>query len=381
VREDAVKYLVTGGLALLAMGGAAHAGGVERSDQSVGVLFQQGRYVEFTASYIQPDVTGVGTTLTPGRETGNIGPDFNNVAFAFKDDINKNLSYAIIYDEPYGTDVTYAAGTGYFLAGAKAKLDTRTLTGILQYNIAEPGSAFGGQFSVYGGPRAQYIRAAASLPTIAGYNVRADGEFGYGYLVGAAWERPDLGMRASLTYTSEIKHSLDTTETSLLGTRNSESSIDTPESLTLEFRTGITPTTALFGSVRWVPWSQFVVDPALFAPLSNVPLAFFEDDRITYSLGIGQAITKNVSVFGILGYESETGSRTGNLNPADGFLRYTVGTTIKHDRATLTIAGRYTDIGDAKTVPSTSPRTPGAFGNFTDSSAFTSSVRLGIDLN
>ncbi len=371
-----MKHLAIGGLALLALGGAAHAGGVERSDQSVGVLFQQGRYVEFTASYIQPDVSGVGTTLTPGRDSGSIGPDFNNVAFAYKDDINKNLSYAIIYDEPYGTNVTYPTGTGYFAAGTEADLVTRALTGILQYNIAEPSSAFGGQFSVYGGPRAQYIRASATVPGVAGYSVNAESEFGYGYLIGTAWERPDLGMRASLTYTSEIKHSLDTTETSRApGTtlRQSESSLDTPESLALELRTGITPTTVLFGSVRWVPWSQFVVNPPLFASFNTgFPLAFFEDDRITYSLGIGQAITKNVSVFGALGYEAETGSRTGNLNPADGFIRYTLGTTIKHDRATVTIAGRYTDIGDATTVNG---------GDFTDNSAWTTSVKIGLDLN
>jgi long-subunit fatty acid transport protein len=207
------------------------AGGIERSDQSVGVLFQQGRYVEFTASYIQPDVSGVGSNN--GVNSGNIGEDFNNVAFAYKDDINKNWSYALIYDEPYGTDVKYPTGTGYFAAGSEGKVVTRALTGILQYNIAEPGSALGGQFSVYGGPRAQYVRASATNPA-AGYNITTQAEFGYGYLVGAAWERPDLGMRASLTYTSEIEHSVDTLETGpigftgvgapIIGTRSSETS-------------------------------------------------------------------------------------------------------------------------------------------------------------
>jgi long-chain fatty acid transport protein len=373
VEEGAVKHLVIGGLALLAMGGAAQANGLERSDQSVAVLFQQGRYIEFSANYTQPDASGVGTTITAGRGTGNIAEDFNTVGFAFKDDINKNLSFALIFDEPYGTNISYPTGTGFFLGGAKAELVTRALTGILQYNIAEPGSAFGGQFSVYGGPRAQYIRAEASVPAAAGYNIRAAGEFGYGYLLGAAWERPDLGMRASLTYTSDIKYQLDTLETSRAGNIASQTSVDTPESLTLELRTGITPTTALFGSVRYVPWSQFEVKPQLFSRLSPAfPLAFFEDDRTAYNIGIGQAITKNVSVFGILGYVSETGSLTSNLTPVDGLLRYTLGTTIKHDKATLTIAGRYTELGDARTIGG---------AEFTDTSAWTTSVKLGFDLN
>lgn len=377
VRECAVKHLVIGGLGLLAMGGAAQANGLERSDQSVGVLFQQGRYLEFSANYTQPDVSGV----LSGRNSGNIAEDFNTVGFAFKDDINKSLSYALIYDEPYGTNIAYPTGTGYALASAKADLTARALTGILQYNIAEPGSAFGGQFSVYGGPRAQHIRAVAGLPLPGPvpdqYNVRTEGEFGYGYLLGAAWERSDLGMRASLTYTSEINYSLKTLETvsfggATVGSRNSQTSVKAPESVTLELRTGITPTTALFGSVRYVPWSDFVVNPSLFSSFGRGPLAFFKDDRTAYNIGIGQAITKNVSVFGILGYVPETGSLTTNLTPVDGLLRYTLGTTIKHGIATLTIAGRYTDLGDATTVSG---------GEFTDSSAWTSSVKLGFDLN
>jgi long-chain fatty acid transport protein len=369
VEEGALKHLVIGGLAALAMGGAAHANGLERSDQSVAVLFQQGRYIEFSASYTQPDASGV----LGGRNSGNIAEDFNTVGFAFKDDINKNLSYALIYDEPYGTNISYPTGTGYLFAGAKAELTTRALTGILQYNIGEAASAFGGQFSVYGGPRAQYIRAEATVPVAAAYNIRAEGEFGYGYLLGAAWERPDLGMRASLTYTSDIKYSLNTTETSRIGNISSQTSVETPESITLELRTGITPTTALFGSVRYVPWSDFVVAPQLYKRISPAfPLAFFEDDRVTYNIGIGQAITKNVSVFGILGYVSETGSLTSNLTPVDGLIRYTLGTNIKIDNATLTIAGRYTELGDARTING---------ADFTDTSAWTTSVKLGFDLN
>lgn len=371
VEKGAVKQLVIGGLVVLATGGVALANGLERSDQSVAVLFQQGRYIEFSANYTQPEASGV----LGGRTSGNIAEDFNTVGFAFKDNINKSLSYALIYDEPYGTNISYPTGTGYLFAGAKAELNARALTGILQYKIGEANSAFGGQFSVYGGPRFQRVQAEASIPVVAGYNIRASGEFGYGYLLGAAWERPDLGMRASLTYTSDINYTLNTHETSLVPGRTSrtgETSFETPESLTLELRTGITPTTVLFGSVRYVPWSNFVITPSLYSSFGRGPLAFFEDDRTAYNIGIGQAITKNVSVFGIIGYVSETGSLTSNLTPVDGLIRYTLGTTIKHDRATLTIAGRYTDLGDATTVNA---------AQFTDSSAWTTSVKLGFDLN
>ena len=81
----------------------AFAAGVERSNQSVGVLFEEGRYLEFGLTGGDPKVSG---TLGP-FQSGNMTESFLNFGGAFKDDINDTWSYAIIYAQPWGADVNY----------------------------------------------------------------------------------------------------------------------------------------------------------------------------------------------------------------------------------------------------------------------------------
>lgn len=373
-----MKYLAVGGVALAALSGTAQAGGLERADQSVGVLFEKGRHLEFSVGVAHPDVTGVGSNLTPtpGQESGNIAEAFHTLSFAYKSDINDSISYAIIYDEPYGADVAYSAGTAYFARASEAELESRALTGILQYNIANPGDALGGQFSIYAGARAQYLEASATLPFL-GYTAEADGEIGFGYLLGGAWERPDLGMRVSVTYISKITTAHDTQEAGFGTSRSSVTDIETPEAINLEFQTGVTQSTLLFGSVRWVGWSDFEVAPSLYTGVTGGPLAFFLDDRITYRLGVGQRLTENLSVFGALGYEESTGSGTTNLTPVDGFMSYSLGTTYKYDRARVTFGVRYADLGDAGTILGGNQPA----GVFSDNSLWAGGVKVALDLN
>ena len=373
-----MKYLATGGVALLALGGAAHAGGLERTDQSVAVLFETGRHLELSFAHTSPDVSGTGSarTPTPGQASGDIGEAYNNLNLAYKADIGERLSYAVIYDEPYGADITYPTSR-YFASGSNAELKTQALTAILQYNFAPVAGGIGGQFSVYGGPRVQRMDAEAFVPFTGRYSVTVDSETDYGYLVGAAWERPELGMRVSLTYTSEIKHEFDSQETIGGRTSSTKTDINTPESLTLEFQTGLNPKTLLFGSVRWVPWSNFEIAPPVFTSTTGSPLAFYEDDRTTYRLGAGRRLTDAWSVFGVVAYESDTGSPTGNLTPYDGFTSYTLGATHTLERVRITAAATYIDIGDADTLLGT--QFPA--GQFRDNEAWRVGVRVAIDLN
>jgi len=377
VKGEIMKHIGVGGIVFLALGTQLHAGGLERADQSVGVLFEKGRHLEFGIVTVSPAVSGVGALVTPGAQSGDLAQSFQNLRFAYKADINEKLSYAIIFDQPYGSNVAYPSSS-FFAAGANAELTAHALTGILQYNIAEPGSALGGQLSVYGGARAQYIEASANVPFLNGYKATTDSNVGFGYVAGVAWERPELGMRVSLTYTSEIKNELDTQESFGANPATAtKTDIDTPESISLEFQTGLNPKTLLFGSVRWVPWGDFDVSPPLYTGVTGSPLAFFADDRITYRLGIGRKINDIWTVFGEIGYEETTGSPTTNLTPVDGFFSYSLGATYKKDRTRITIAARYADVGDANSVLGAA--VPAA--QFTDNSLWGVGIRVAIDLN
>jgi len=46
--------------------------------------------------------------------------------------------------------------------------------------------------------------------------------------------------------------------------------IKTPQSVNLEFQTGIAKVTLLFGSVRWVDWTAFNIFPADFPDVNPI---------------------------------------------------------------------------------------------------------------
>jgi len=345
-----MRSYVTAALAGCTICTSAFAGGLERTDQSVGVLFEEGRHLEFGLTFGMPDVSGVGSAITPtpGADTGDIGDSFTQVRLAFKDDINDRLSYAVIFDQPYGADVTYD-NSAYFASNSTASFETNTLTGILQYNFNT--TANGGGFSVYGGLRAQRVSASADIPFLGNYEVSTDADWGFGYLAGVAYEKPEIALRVSLTYGSEIEHQLPSEEQLGAATGSSDTEITTPEYWQLEFQSGVAPKTLVFGSVRYVPWSEFEIAPQLYTTTTGSPLAFFEDDRTTYRLGVARQFTKDLSVFFAVGYEESTGSPTTNFTPVDGFMSYSVGAIYNFsDKASIRVGVRYADLGDADTV-------------------------------
>ncbi len=357
---------------------AAFAGGVERAVTPLGALFEPGSYAEFSFSAVQPRTSGreaelgaVGPFLLDGATSGDMTVGFSNFGLAFKQQLTPAVALGLFYDQPYGADVAYPAGTGYYAEGARAELDSQALNAVLKYTLPS-------NVSVYGGLRYQTLSAQADLPYIqGGYVVDGERDEALGYLVGVAYERPDIALRVGLTYASEIEHVLDTTETAAIfvpagisptGVVTDETTVVTPQSVTLDFQTGIAADTLLFGSVRWAEWTRFVIAPSAYAALVGESLVDYEDDRWTYTLGLGRRLNETWSVAGTLGYEPQTGSTAGNLGPTDGFRSVGLAATYAQGAVEVTGGLRYIWIGDA-TTPQGS--------DFEDNDALAAGLRVG----
>ncbi len=365
-----MKLLGTTALAAVFATGAAIAGGVERSSQSMAVLFEEGRYLEFGMAGASPTVSGTDVTggATTGGQSGNIAENYLTFGAAYKADINDQWSYAIIYDQPYGADVLYPAAS-YFATGSSADLNSQALTGVLQFNMDN-------NFSVYAGLRAQTLEAEANVPFLGGYSAVGESDLAFGYLAGIAYERPDIALRVALTYLSEIKHGLDTNES--FSATPTVTEIETPKTINLEFQSGVAKDTLLFGSIKWADWTAFDITPPAFeaATPPGTSLVSFRDDRTTFTLGLGRRLNETWSVAGSLSYEETTGSLTGNLGPTDGFLRATLGGTYTKDNMKITAGVSYIDIGNATTALSAAPSGNG--GSFTGNSAFGAGMKVGF---
>ena len=146
-----MRHYMSSAAALCLTAGTVSAGALDRTGQSVDVLFQEGRYAEFSFGYVSPDVTGENTNpiFGPvGAQSGDIGVSNLNFGAAYKSDFDEQWSYAVIVDQPYKAEVEYPTNPFYFGTDSSAEFDSLAITGLLQYN-------FGSGFSVYGGLRAQ----------------------------------------------------------------------------------------------------------------------------------------------------------------------------------------------------------------------------------
>ena len=356
-----MKIHTKGAVALCLAAGSVQAGALDRTGQSVDVLFENGRYVEFSLGYISPDVTGESInpigSFPAGGQSGDIGLSNFNFGGAYKADLNETWSYALIFDQPFKAEVEYPDGTGYFAESSNAEFTSYALTALLQYNMQSG-------LSIYGGPRFQATDASARIGFVNGYEVETSRDWGIGYVAGIAFEKPEIALRVSLTYSSEVSHSNDVTETFLNGavtTPASTAEFETPQSVNLAFQTGIAEDTLLFGSVRWVDWSDFELSPDQYIGAVGQPILSYVEDTVTYRIGIGRRLNDTWSVAASIGYEKNTGNLFTNLGPADGGESINLAAIYTQGKMKITTGIRYLRIGDTTTAVQGNPAS--AFNN------------------
>jgi len=349
----------------LALGAvAAHAGGVERSSQSVGILFEKGNYAELSFGAFNPSITGsVGGGAV---SSGDMAPGYGTFSLGIKKEINDQVDMAVIVDQPIGAKVSYPAGTGYPLAGSTASVDSLAVTGLLRYSLPS-------NVSLIGGLRVERVSGEVALPAY-GYTMSTDTDTRVGYVLGVAWEKPEIAARVALTYNSAMKHTLHSSESfaagPLAGNYTTAFQTEVPQSVNLEFQTGVAVDTLVFGSVRWVNWEAFDITPPMFNMAAG-PLVSYNHDTTTFNLGVGRKFNESWSAAVQAGYEKHHTTPTGNLGPHDGMKSLGVAATYSTGAMKITGGLRYVEIGDAVTRPPVG-------GVFTDNSGWGAGLRVGF---
>ncbi len=349
--------LLAAGLAVSAT--SVFAGGMDRSGQSIAPIFENGTYAQLTFGTVDPSVTG---SLADVLSSGDVATSYNMVGLAYKSDLNDKLSFAILLDQPFGASVDYGnADEGYPFKDATAAVDTKAITAVLRYKLSD-------RIGIHGGVRALKSHGEVSLPsiemsegTLPEYTLDTSNETDFSYLIGASYEIPDIALRAAITYSSKTTIDFVTTE-STAGNQSLE--VIMPESINFDFQTGIAADTLLLASARYVKWSETVIAPVGY-PISLVD---YDDDTVTYSLGIGRRLSDKLSASVSYGYEKSAGTPVGNLGPTDGLKSITIGARYSiTDQTALSAGASYVWVGDATT-------TIGA--DFTDNSAIGFGLKL-----
>ena len=228
--------------------------------------------------------------------------------------------------------------------GTQVEVRTESITGILGMKFGQNKN-----FQVYGGPVAQRLKADVKLRGSAyggatGYTAHISPDQDYGWLAGMAYSKPEIGLKAALTYRSEIDHEADIGEmyplvAALNGDPSQSGTIDitTPESVNLDFQTGINPTTLATARVRYVPWGDFEIVPPLYNQVSKrvtqddtgLALVDYDKDQWLVELGLAKRLTPALAVSGNIGWDSGAGNPTTSLGPIEGY--YSAGLGAKYN--------------------------------------------------
>ena len=349
------------GAALLLTTGLASAGGLDRSGQGIGAIFEDGDYAELSFGYVMPNVSGT-AALLGGASSGDMATDYLQFGFAVKTDLNDRLSLGLIYDQPFGAAIDYTNADPAYAGGvppATASISSSGITVLGLYRFNE-------NISVYAGPRIVSTSAEIDLTAvnpIALYDYAKSTDVGY--VVGAAYEIPDIALRAALTYSSATTHQNDFTVGGFPGASTNQYTM--PQSVNLDFQTGIAANTLLLASVRWAEWTKTEIQTN--SPLGTID---YDNDSLSYSLGVARRFNDQLAGVIRVSYEAPTGNDASNLAPTDGSLGVTLGAIYNFNEDTTITAGiSYVKLGDATTE--------GLGAEFTGNSALGVGVKVGFN--
>lgn len=333
------------------------AAGIETSNQSIQSFLESDHYVELTYAQVHANVSGqlpqTEALKQQGVEnfsTGNLINDqyFFNVAAKLQ--LTPQLSFGLIYDHPYGMDMDYQyqpqLQTGApLLESGKLDFSSENISLLFGY---QPSS----QWNIYAGTAYQQFQGELEVmgenySTLSGYHAKIKKSAGQGWLVGLSYQIPEYAFKTALTYRSKIEHKASITE-DLYG-QNLEfvpfakTTINTPQSVNLDFQTGLSQHNYLYSTLRWVNWKDFKIQPTQFGtvidyyvslyPTTAKPfnLVEYKSDQWSAKLGLAHKFSEHWIGAAEMLWDSGTDNPAGTLNPSNGYYGLGIGAVYKPD--------------------------------------------------
>jgi long-chain fatty acid transport protein len=330
---------------LVGVSSQAMAGGLERGGYNIDQLFDQSRF----------SFGGTGTYVMPQRELNNVqdtdfsdGVGSNGVGGGATDGVEETESYfvprlgvkaglfedadcLVQYSQPWGAHTN----PGPDWRGANSNIETEIESDSYELTCSYSFDVGPGEFRIIGGGFHQELSGfkerlvfPAGAPGIVGSGVgRLDlSTEGQGYRVGAAYEMPEIALRASLVYNSAVELE-DITGTLDLSEVNGAvipvyGQAEMPQSVELKLQSGIAPGWLAFGSVKWVDWSVLqtipfcaAADPRACVTGSGADITSLDllyRDGWTVSAGVGHRFNEKLSGLASLTWDRGTSTGLGS---------------------------------------------------------------------
>ena len=331
----------------------AFSGGWEASRLDSSMMYQDGTYAEVGTSSISYDITAktqatAGTTHKMAKDQTRTSLGFKMQYGDFDIGLTNYLSGAIQLDgqataahKAGATCPTAGAGIALCSTVPSGDVDMKSLALLGRYRLNDNISFLGGinRYSVSNG----------MVQTLSGYYEKVTGDEMVP-LVGAAYENKEIALRVELLLQLETDMSLTASTSAAKAaptTAASNSKLTVPQTITLNFQSGIAEDTLLFGSIHQADWDNAQIS----IPANNGAAKILTEfaSRTAYSVGIGRKLTDAFSVLG--SYSTEDGGGATSTDPftlTDGSQSLGLGVRYTRDNMTVTGGYSYSKVGDVK---------------------------------
>ena len=361
----------------------AFSGGWEASRLDTSMMYNDDGYAEVGTSYITYDING--TTQAPASATHKMAKNQSRTAFGVKTELLGafDIGLSSYRSGAIQLDGQATAAQPNCTAVNKALLNFTQCSVVPSADVEVNSLALMGRYrindnmSVIGGLN-RYDVSNATVTTMVSHFVVSGDQIAP--VVGAAYENKEIALRVELLMQAE-------TDVPLTVGSSIASAVPTvtvpnakmvlPQTITLNFQSGIAEDTLLFGSVHKADWdtAQITIPDIAngFNPITlnnsqavnGVSSSF--STKTAYSVGVGRKISDNFSALG--SYSTEAGGGATSADPftlTDG--SQTLGLGVRYTTGNMTISGgySYTKVGDVTVtfpMPGGHPSMTAAYAN------------------
>lgn len=344
------------------------AAALERSGQSVLPFLESQNYAEINLGSVEGNISGENANKeelaavlnVSDFSTGNLVEDIFLIQGAVKVQAAPKVSVGLLFDQPFGIKLDYSYSPESILGHEQLEaininIKSKNMSALVGYQPTE-------RWSIYGGVAYQNFKGNIHLfgqnfYFFNGYRAELKEDAAVGWLTGISYQIPEIALRANLTYRSKIKHKNQAFETTdLIGNFAEKTQITTPQSVNLDLMTAVSPSNLVYGSVRWVDWSNFKIKPngfghilqsviagmsalpnqqeytAYIQSLENFNLIDYKKDQWSAKLGIAHRISEQWIASAETVWDNGSDNPASTINPADGYtglgsgLRYQLST-------------------------------------------------------
>ncbi|WP_027160435.1 OmpP1/FadL family transporter [Mesorhizobium sp. WSM1293] len=327
-----LKALLGAGCFSLALIGtamnSAHAGGLERGGYDIDLLFDPAPFAtDAEATYVMPQRKVKNAVDTSGgnlnvSSTAKDSESYWVPRIGVKAEVVKGVDCMFDYSQPWGAHTNPGIWNGSY-SNIETDIKSNNYATTCSYKM----DAGKGQLRFIGGVFYQEVygfKESYATPMLPGAIGRVDlSADGWGWRAGVAYEIPDIALRASLVYNSQVK--LDNisgtlTLPALLGGPRAiyGATSSMPESVELKLQSGIAPGWLAFGSIKWVNWSvlqsvaicpqgsEVIAGCYTNSPVQATSLDLMYRDGWTVTGGVGHKFNEQWSAAGQLSWDRGT---------------------------------------------------------------------------